>query len=237
MLREPNRCPPYYCVKPLEGEPSSRCNNCEVQPNSLYGRCSGYNCFESWVKFYNNHIPEIKERVQLVKAQPELYFSCACVGIKPCVKKWDYLPPVNNGLHDIIIGLGIYNFDREVSFSRKQRFNNPVFMLESGDTITTCSSVINSENTVVGYECPYSIYSIISGINGLLKHSYLPTFNLLPDQLNVIFLRVQDKKYKTVVDLRDGKQYEGNVFIMKDISKEGKTLEGLRKELLNFEKN
>jgi len=236
-LREPRHCPPYYCVNPLEGEPSSQCSNCELQPNSLYGRCSGYNCFESWVKFYNNHVPEIKQRVQMVKAQPELYFSCACIGIKPCVKKWNYLPPVNNGLHDIIIGLGIYNFDREVPFSRKQRVNNPVFMLESGDTITTCSSVINAENTVVGYECPYSIYSIISGINGLLKHSYLPTFNLLPDQLNVIFLRVQDKKYKTVVDLRDGKQYEGNVFIMKDISKEGNTLEGLRKELLNFEKN
>ncbi len=82
-----------------------------------------------------------------------------------------------------------------------------------------------------------ALYSIIPGIKGLLWHSKTSKITLISGKVNVLFFhnKKTDKLYKAIYDLRNGQKVESNSIVVKDITAQGKTIQGLKEELARVE--
>jgi hypothetical protein len=208
-------------------------NDCQ-QPDK--GNCTYPNfCFPDWLRYYSEHMDLFQKEMEQLKINQNTILNCMCKPIEihkdSCYGKWEHIQanPIGNSI--TYIGLGIYNFDTEMALEKKQYIFNPVYLNARGDTLLKCDSIPDYRGSRKKF-CFHSTYTIIPGFNGLLKQNRSEELILLPGKENVLYFIKDNRHYRIYLDLRNVAEYKSNIFVLKDITKEAATLEGLKQELL-----
>lgn len=246
LLKKLSWSRPHPCIPSSDLSPCLDFKIMELEQNpSKYIRTLGGNLpprkpdcpeqdFMDWLRFYNANSEALHKQIVELKENLPRYFKCICGAdldttsidiIEPC-QKWEYADINSVGNKITYIGLGTYNFDYVFKLGAKQVIANPVFVTTQGDTLRTCWNIRNQ------VACGHELYSIVPNFNGLLKHNFLPRFSLLQNKENILFLTLNNKRYKCYVDMRNKDKFAGNTFIVQDITEQSKTLEALRNELI-----
>ncbi len=216
-------------------ENSRRVNEC-FKPNKFY--FCDYDIYADWLIYYDQRMEELQAQLSDLKDSPEKIWECECKKEpkneeeEPCVK-WDHDSLNNVGNAITMIGLGIYNFDREMALEKKQYIKDAIYLNKDGDTLFKCQIIVYREKPKK--ICEHTTHTIIPGFKGLMKQNHTEALVLLPGKEQVLFFQKYNRSYKLYLDLRGKEEHKGKVFILKEITEQAATVETLKEELTKTE--
>jgi hypothetical protein len=217
-------CYPFEYFK-VENRYYKEYEKCHIHNSCFFD----YFDFIGWLKYYNENMELFQRELLGYKKAVKEVSECECAEIPYCGPKWQYTKSNPDGNTIVDIKLGEYNFDREMLVEKQQLIYNVVYLNEQRDTILKCSKqALNYRQPIT---CNHTAYTIIPGFNGLLKQTDPAILKLLPGKKNMLYFENYGRKYKLYLDLTNVETYNGTVFILKEITEQAETLEGLKSEL------
>lgn len=183
--------------------------------------------FKDWVAYFNTHLNEVHARYDSLNRNLNTFIdglncSCPtpeCFDCSPC----DSCIPDSSGKkllrrsgpnRILIIGLGLYNFDRVIPIEDVLYFNAPIFKDKRGRTIR-----------------PKESFLILEGVKGVIHQD--KSFMLIANYRNTLFIVDKaNRRYKLVLEPSEKLRQHNGTFVLKEITARTRTLEGLESELL-----
>ena len=138
--------------------------------------------------FYSFYLQKYQENDEMFDFFTDVYHHFFLLDVdeeeydeEPCVK-WDHIDAQAIGNTVTYIGLGIYNFDREMVMEKKQYIKDAVYLNNNRDTLFKCSNIVFRNR--LKKVCGHSVFTIIPGFNGLMRQSHTEQLILLPGKEN-----------------------------------------------------
>lgn len=184
--------------------------------------------FKNWIRYFNTHLSDVHSRYDSLNRNMEEVIKslqCHCPVFKRDTfppEEWDtvsvkkILLKRSGPNRMLIIGLGIYNYDRVVPIEDVIYIDNPLFRDRWGRKIN-----------------PKESFLILGGLNGMIHLDSTQRFMLIDKYRNTLFIVDHaNRRYKLVIEPRDDIRHHGNRFVMENVTSKTEDLEGLEKELL-----
>jgi len=182
--------------------------------------------FLNWVNYFNTHLNELHARYDSLNQNIEQVLKnlpCICIPLPPCTicdsissdtsAKTFLRGSGPNRM--LIIGLGMYNYDKVIPIEDVVTIDSPVFLDAKGRKIY-----------------PKEIFLLLEGIKGMIRIDNKMPFFLIKKMKNTVFIIDHaNRRFKFVIDEDEDLNQIENTIPMKDITSTTMDLKGLVKEL------
>ncbi len=183
--------------------------------------------FPAFINYFNTHLKDLQQRYDSLsknfpKVIQELHCHCGQAittcsfipggGDDTLVKRLIKQAGTNRML---LIGFGLYNYDKVIPMENLVRINNPEFFNTNGGRIQ-----------------PKESFLILGGINGMIHLNDPLSIPLIAHYQNTLFIVDKaNRRYKLILEANEDFRGHSNKFILQDITVTTDKLEGLEREL------
>jgi len=170
----------------------------------------------NWISYFNAHRNSIHAQYDSLNKNIGLVQKKFCTDSAVCIDCGKLFLKGTGPNRLLVIRLGIYNYDDVIALEKTVSINSPIFFTSKGRKIRVKESFL-----------------ILGGINGMIHLKPNSPLILVENYRNTLFIvDKSNRRFKVVIEAKENLNQHGNSFIMKNITKTTKNLEGLTKELM-----